>query len=92
MVFVVTNNIHQFKMNCAIHGTNPRSKLSFYQSSYLSVFHKGPYYMGMKLYNGLPAHLKDLTNNIKQFAAALLGFLHQHTLYTIGKHFNQHHK
>ena len=38
MLFVVTNNIHQFKMNCAINGINPRNKLNFYLLSYLSVF------------------------------------------------------
>ena len=92
MLFVVTNNIHHFKMNCALHGINPRIKLNFYQLSYLSVFHKGTYYMGIKLHNGLPAHLKDLTNNIKHFESALLAFLHQHTFYTIDEHFNQQHK
>jgi len=92
MLFVVTNNIHQFKMNCAKHGINPRNKLNFYQLSYLSVFQKGHYYMGIKLYNGLPAHLQDLTNNIKQFESSLLGFLHLFTFYTIDKQFNPQHK
>lgn len=90
-LFVVTNNIHQFKMNSAIHGINPRNKLNFYQPSYQSVFHKGPYYMGIKLYTGLPAHMKDLTNNIKQFEYSLLGFLHLLTFYTVEEYFNQQH-
>ena len=83
--------IHQFKMNSAIHGINRRNKRNFYQPSYLSVFHKGPYYMGIKLYSGLPAHMKDLTNNIKQFEYSLLGFLHLLTFYTVEEYFNQQH-
>jgi len=39
--------------------------------------------MGIELFNGLPTDIKDLTNNIKQYESALLGFLHQHTFYTI---------
>lgn len=92
MLFAITHNIHQFKMNCAIYGINPRNKLNFYQLSRLSVFQKGPYYMGIKLYDGLPAHLKDLINNINQFESSLLGFLHLLTFYTIDKHFNPQHK
>jgi len=55
-------------------------------------FLKGPYYMGVKLFNGLPPQIKDLTNNVKQFESALLGFLHQHTFYTIDEYFNHQHK
>jgi len=48
--------------------------------------------MGIKLYDGLPAHLKDLINNIKQFESSVLGFLHLLTFYTMDKHFNTQHK
>jgi len=92
MLFVVTNNIHHFKINSAIHGINSRNKLNFYLLSYLSVFQKGHYYMGIKLYEGLLAHLKDLINNIKQFESSVLGFLHLLTFYTIDKHFNPQYK
>jgi hypothetical protein len=64
-------------MNYAIHNIDTRNKLNFYQPpSYLSVFHKGPCYMGIELCNGLPTHINDLTNNIKQYEAVLLDFLH----------------
>jgi hypothetical protein len=86
---LVTSNNHQFKMNYEIHSINRRNKLNFSQPySHLSNFHKGPYYMGINLYNGLPPKIKDLTNNIKQFESALLGFLHQHTFYNIDEYFN----
>ena len=47
--------------------------------------------MGVKLFNGLPPQIKDLTNNVKQFESALLGFLHQHTFYTTDEYFNHQH-
>ena len=79
ILHVVSNNNYQFKINCEIHSISTRSKLNFYQpSSYLSVFQKGPNYVGIKLCNGLPPQIKELTHNIKQFESSLLG-LYQHT-------------
>ena len=87
--FVVINNNHQFKMNHEIHSINTRNKLNFYQpSSHSSVFHRGLYYMGIKLHNELPSQIKDFNNNIRQFESALLGFLHQQTFYTEDEYFN----
>jgi hypothetical protein len=48
--------------------------------------------MGIKLYNGLPLQIKELTHNIKQFESSLLGFLYQYTFYTLDKYFNCQHK
>ena len=48
--------------------------------------------MGVKLFNGLPRQIKDLTDNVKLFQSALLGFLHQHTFYTTDEYFNHQHK
>ena len=67
ILFVVSNNNYQFKINYGLHSINTRHKLSFYKPSlYLSVFQKGHYYMGIKLYNWLSPQIKEFTQNIKQ--------------------------
>jgi len=33
----------------------------------LSLYQTGTYYMGIKIFNSFPFHIKDLSHNIKQF-------------------------
>jgi hypothetical protein len=91
IIFVVSNNNHQFKINYETHGINTRNKLNFYQpSSHLSVFFfflKKGHYMGIKLCNGLTPQIKELTH-VKKFESSLLGFPYQHTYYTLDSFIN----
>jgi hypothetical protein len=43
--------------------------------------------MGIKVYNSLPPEIKDLSQNIKKFKSSLMGFLHQHSFYTLEEYF-----
>ena len=91
ILLVVHENNNQFKINYEIQNINTRNKLNFYQpSSYPSVFHKGPCYMGSYVMD-CTTHVKVLTNNIKQSESSLLGFLHQYTFYTTYEYFNHQH-
>jgi len=52
------------------------------------IYQKGPYYMGINVYNNLPAQIKMLSHNIKQFKIALMNFLRIHSLCTLSEYFN----
>ena len=47
---------------------NTRNNSAFYQAPSLFTFYqKGPFYMGIKLYNSLPPEIQDFSHNIKKF-------------------------
>ena len=78
LLFVV-NNENQFQMNSEIHNISTRNNSDFYQPlSHLTIYKKGPFYMGIKVYDSLPPEIWDLSHNIKKFKSFLKGFLHQH--------------
>jgi hypothetical protein len=47
------------------------------------MFKKSPTYAGVKIYNHLPADIKDLADDIKSFKKALKNYLHVHSFYTV---------
>jgi len=78
LLFVV-NNKNKLRMNFEIYSINTRNNSYFRQClSYLTIYHKGPFYMGIKVYNSLPPEIKDLSHNIKKFKSSLRRFLHHH--------------
>ena len=85
----VINNKNYFKVNSEIHNINTRTKANFNQPlSHLSTYQKGTYYFGIKVLNSLPAQIKDLSHNTKQFGSALESFLYFHSFYTLDEYFN----
>ena len=56
---------------------NTRHKADLFPpTSSLSKYHKGVYYSGIKIFNHLPQHIKQLSCNIKKFKSALKRFLY----------------
>ena len=45
-------------------------------------------YTGIKVFNYLPTHIKNLSHNVNQFRLALSDFLHFHSFYTSEEYFN----
>jgi hypothetical protein len=65
ILFVVKNK-DQYKLNHEIHCFNTRQSASLHlPKSHLTVFHKGPYYSGIRAYNHLPPSIKGLSKEIK---------------------------
>jgi hypothetical protein len=59
LLLFVTNNIQHFKINSDIHNINTMNNLDLhYPLSYLSVYHKGAHYTGIKVFNRLPVPIK----------------------------------
>jgi hypothetical protein len=88
LLFVVDNRDY-FKVNSEIHNTNTRNKSNLHPpTSNLSVYQKGTYCSGFRVFNGLPSQIKDLSHNRNQFKHALKNFLHFHSFYTLDEYFN----
>jgi hypothetical protein len=67
---------------------NPKRLHSYFTSQYiLAAFQKGTYYAGIKVFNGLPALIKELSHNTKQFKLVLKNFLLRHSFYTLDEYF-----
>jgi hypothetical protein len=55
-------------VNSEVHNKNAKTMFDLHHPlSHLSVSQKGTYYAGIKVFNSLPASIKDLSHNIKQF-------------------------
>jgi hypothetical protein len=84
----VISSKHHFKVNSEIHNINPRTKSDLHHPpSHLSVYQKGTHYTGIKVFNSLPAPIKDLSHSTKQFKSALKIFLYFHLFYTLDEYF-----
>ena len=49
----------------------------------LTIYQKGAYYSGIKIFNKLPLEIKNVACNQKKFKIALKKFLHTHSFYTL---------
>ena len=88
MLFVI-NNGNYFKVNSGIHNVNTRNKSNLHLPiSNLSVYQKGTYYTGIRLFTCQPSQIKDLSHNRNQFKCGLKFFLYFHSLYTLDEYFS----
>jgi hypothetical protein len=74
---LVVNNTDSYQFIWDIHNRNTRqgNNLNLYQpSTHLSLYQKGTYYVGIRVFNSLPLYLKQLYNNCKCFKLALKDF------------------
>jgi hypothetical protein len=89
----VVNNMDSYQFITDIHSRNTRHyfNLNLYQpSAHLSLYQKGTYYMGIRVFNSLSLYLKQLYNNCNGFKIALKGFLTSHSFYTLEEYFEYH--
>ena len=67
LLFLVKNR-EEFKLNSDIHLITTRHNNDFYlPSTQLTLFERGVYYSGIKIYNHLPSTINDLSQDIKRF-------------------------
>jgi len=83
LYFVITNS-KQYITYSSIHGRNTRYGSDFHQTiSNLSLYQRGSYHMGLKIFNSLPTCIKDISCNLKVFTYLLKIFLHSNSFYTL---------
>jgi hypothetical protein len=88
LIFVV-NNMGLYHKSSQIHGLNMRHNFDLYRpQTNLTIYQRGPYYFGIKLFNHLPLKIKELAYDIKQFRAPLNPFLHSKSYYTLDEYLN----
>jgi hypothetical protein len=57
-------------------------------SSNVSLYQKGVYFTGIKVFNSLPQNIKNVSNDTKQFKSALKIYLRAHSFYNIDEYFS----
>jgi hypothetical protein len=78
-----------YHMTSQILGLNTRHNLDLYcPQTNLTIYQRGPYYFGIKLFNHLPLNIKELAQDTKQFSKALNNFSHSKSFYTLDEYFN----
>jgi len=89
LLFVVTNK-KLFSLNSQIHSiyTRHRDNLHLPQTG-LTLVQKGVKYSGCKIYNHLPVHIKNTSNNIPLFKKLLKKLLLQYVFYSIDEYYQQ---
>jgi len=82
LMFVVQNK-NFFIINNANHNIDTRQRNNLYlPQANLTIYQKGAYYSGIKIFNNLPLEIKIVADNQKKFKHALKKFLYTYTFYT----------
>jgi hypothetical protein len=77
------------RTNSDVHKFNTRTNYDLHlHTAKLTIFQKGVYYSGIKLYNHRPLHLKQLSYDIKKFKPALKRFLLTNSFYTLAEYYS----
>jgi hypothetical protein len=85
----VVDNGDYFKVNSEVHNIDTRNKSNLHLPiSNLSVYQKGTFYSGIKVFNSLPSQIKDLSHKRNQFKRALENFLYLNSFYTLNEYFS----
>jgi len=85
----VVDNGDYFRVNSEIHVINTRTKSNLHLPlSNVSAYQKGTYYSGIRVFNGLPSQIKDLSHNKNQFKRDLKNFLYFHSFYNLDEYFS----
>jgi len=88
MMFIIKHK-HHFTANSAIHNKNTRKQLNFHQPApNFTGFKHGNYYSRVKIYNILPSHIKQLSDDPRSFELKLKEFLYHHSYYSLEEYFN----
>ena len=72
LIMYVVNKKHLFTKNLEVHNHNIRPGNNFHLPiTNLTKYQKGVYYSGIKIFNYLPAHIKNAANEIQIFKNTL---------------------
>ena len=87
MLFVAKNK-QLFVLNSDTHSESTRQLDNLHHPiTNLTVYQQGVHYMGVKVFNNLPPHIKDASNKVRKFEKCLKRFLHIHSFYSLEEYF-----
>jgi hypothetical protein len=82
-MFVVQNK-NFFLTNNENYNIDTRQRNNLYlPQANLTIYQKGAYYSGIKIFNNLPLEIKDVADNPKKFKLVLKKFLYTYTFHTV---------
>ena len=89
LLLFVTKNKDQFKTNSQIHRITTRQTSDLYvPTANLTIYQKGVYYHGLKIYNHLPKTVKDLSGDENKFELALKRHLLHNSFHSLKEYFH----
>jgi ferric iron reductase protein FhuF len=75
--------------NLEVHNHDTTSANNFHLSiTNLTKYQKGAYYTGIKIFNYLPNHIKNVANEIQVFKTILKRLLLDNSFYSVDEYFN----
>jgi hypothetical protein len=88
LIFVVDNK-NLFYVNSEIHSFITRQNYNLHQpQANLTLYLKGAYYSGIKVFNNLPPNIRNLFCDAKRFKSELTKYLHLKSFYTLEEYYN----
>jgi hypothetical protein len=89
LLLFVSYNKPLFSSNIESHTIATRQSQDLYlPQANLTVYQKGVYYMGIKMFNKLPIEIKSTYSNFKMFKVVLRQFLATNSFYTVDEYLN----
>ena len=89
LLFVVTNK-KLFLLNSQIHSIHTRHSDNLHlPQTGLTLVQKGVAYSGCKIYNHLPLHIKNISNNVPLFKSILKKLFLQYVFYSVDEYYQQ---
>jgi hypothetical protein len=80
----VVKHIDKFPFNSEIHDLNTPNRHNLHvPTTNLTLVQKGVFYLGVKIFNHLPAHIKSFSKDTKQFKNKLKNLLLEQSLYSL---------
>ena len=88
LMFFVVKTKNLFTLNLENHTKSTRQFNNSYQPiNNRTIYQRAIHYMSIKIFNSLPPHIKDISNNVRKFEICLKQFLHIHSFYSIEEYF-----
>ena len=89
IVLFIIKNKDQFPPNSHMHTINTRHNNNLHEpSANLTVYKRGVYYSGIKIFNHLPIAIKNLYDNKKKLQIALRKFLLFNSFYSVEEYYS----
>ena len=89
ILLFITKNKDQFSPISHMHTINTRHNNNLYvPAANLTLYRKGVYYSGIKIFNHLPTTIKNISDDKNKFQIALKKFLLNNSFYSLEEYFN----
>jgi hypothetical protein len=89
VLLFLAKNKDQFMTNSQMHKISTRQTFDLYiPTANLTIYQKGVYYQGIKIYNHLPKTIKDLSGDKNKFKLTLKRHLLHNSFYSLKEYFD----